>query len=109
MLENLQVHTADVQKPLPTKGTSGAEKVTWSTTVTAMPCRVIDATPTWIIFYQQRQLNITHQVFTNQFPTIKAGYQLIWEGRTLRVVGFNDLGGASKVTRIDTQELVTGV
>lgn len=109
MLANLQIHTANVQAPTASKGTSGGEKVTWTTTVVNMPCRVIDATATWKVYYSQRQLDITHQVFTNALPTIKAGYQLIWNNKTLRVIGVVDLGGAGSVTRIDSQELKTGV
>jgi hypothetical protein len=109
MIENLQRHTVNVQKPNPTKGTSGAEVDNYTTTVSNMPCLVLDASATWKVFYQQRKQDVTHQVFTNQGPTIVTGYQLIWNpgtgNKTLRVIGVTDKGGKGQVMQIDCQEL----
>lgn len=104
MIENLQINTVNVQSPTPSKGTSGAEKVTWTTTVNNMPCRVIDASATWKVLYSQRKLDVTHQVFTSQSPTVKVGYQLIFGTKTLRVIGVLSLKGPG-ILQIDTQEL----
>ena|SRR5579884_2663664 len=106
MLHNLQNATVNVQAPTPTKGASGGEKDTWTTTTTAMPCRVIDASATWKVYYAQKKLDITHQVYTNQKPTVKVGYQIVWGTRTLRVIGITDKGGAGLVTQIDCQEIL---
>jgi hypothetical protein len=108
MLHNLQIHTATVQQPTPTKGTSGGEKVSWTNTVSNMPCRVLDVSATWSVFYAQRQIQVSHQVYTNQGPTVKAGYQLVWNNRTLRVVAVYDKGGSGNVTQIDCQEIYGG-
>lgn len=108
MLDNLQIHTADLQQPVPTKGTSGGEKVTWTTTVPAMPCRVLDASAQWRILYAQRNINVTHQVFTNTQPVVKAGYQLVWNSRTLRVIACYVKDGTGRVTQIDCEELLGG-
>lgn len=108
MLDNLQIHTANVQRPTPTKGTSGAEVVTFTTTVADMPCRVLDASAQWRILYAQRNIDITHQVYTNQNPTVKAGYQLVWNNRTLRVMAVYDKSGKGQVLQIDCQELFGG-
>ena len=108
MLANFQVHTVNVQQPIPTKGSSGGEKDTWTTTVANMPCRVIDTASVWKFYYSAKQLDCTHQIFTNAGPTIKAGYQLIWHSVVLRVIGVVDLGGHGSVTRIDCQELLLG-
>jgi head-tail adaptor len=105
MLSNLQNATVNVQAPTPTKGTSGGEVVSWTTTITAMPCRVIDATAIWRVYYAQKKLDITHQVFTNQQAGVSVGYQLLWGTRTLRVIGITDKGGAGQVMQIDCQEL----
>ena len=108
MLDNLQIHTATVQQPTPTKGTSGGEKVTWTNTATNMACRVLDVTATWSVFYAQRNIQVTHQVYTNQGPTVKTGYQLIWLGKTLRVIAVYDKGGSGNVTQIDCLEILGG-
>ena len=105
MIENLQVHTVNVQQPNPTKGASGAEKDSYATTVYGMPCLVLDASAAWKVLYAQRQQDITHQVFTNTAPAIATGYQLVWQGRILRVIGITDKGGKGLVMQIDCQEL----
>jgi hypothetical protein len=106
MIENLQIHVADIQAPNPAKGSSGAEKDAYATVVYGMPCRVITPSATWSVLYAQRKENLTHQVYTNQNPGIKPGYQVIWQGRTLRVLGARTLGGTIEVTQIDCQELL---
>ena len=108
MIENLQVHLANVQAPNPTKGTSGAEVDAYANVVSNMACRVIDASASWKILYAQRHQDITHQVFTNQSPTVSTGFQLLWNGRTLRVIGVVNLGGnpLNAVMRLDCQEIV---
>ena len=108
MLNNLQIHTATVQRPNPTKGTSGAEKVTWTNTVTDMPCRVLDVSSSWRILYAQRNIDVTHSVYTIAGPTVKAGYQLIWNSRTLRVIAIYDKGGSGNVTQLDCLEIYGG-
>lgn len=59
--------TMTVQTPNPiTKDTSGAPKRTFSDLYTAVPCRIQDASSQVQDVYMMRDIEVKHQVFTQQ-------------------------------------------
>jgi hypothetical protein len=105
MLANLQPHTITVNRPTPTKGTSGAEKDTYSAVYSSLPCFVQPVSASWQILYSQRKIEVTHSVYFNQALTIKTGDQLAFGTRTFLVKGVRNLLERGLVTVVDAQEL----
>lgn len=106
MLDNLMIHSVNVNRPTPTKGTSGGEKDTYATVYTNLRCMVQPVSPHWLIQYQQRRINVSHSVFTNANPTIKTGDKIAFGSRTFLVQGFTNKIELGVVMQIDVLEIV---
>lgn len=106
MLANLQPHTVNVSRPTPTKGTSGAEKDTYTTVYSSLPCFVQPVSASWQVRYAQRGIDVSHSVYFNQALTIKPGDRLIFGTRTLMVQGVRNLLEGGQVMEVDCSEIL---
>jgi hypothetical protein len=105
MLANLMFNTVNVNRPTPTKGTSGAQKNTYTTVYSSLPCSVQPVTATWQVLYSQRHIDVTHSVFFNSNPTIQAGDQIVFGSLTLMVQGIRDLISLQRVLVVDCLQI----
>lgn len=105
MLQNLMLNTVNVNRPTPSKGTSGAEKDTLTTVYTATPCMVQPVKTAWKIEYAQRKIEVTHSIYFNSSITVKNGDQVSFGTRTFFVEGVRDLDSMGRVLVVDCREL----
>lgn len=105
MLDNLLIHTITVNRPTPSKGTSGAEKDQYTAVYTGLACLIQPVQAQWQLQYAQRQINITHSIGFNRNVTINNGDQLVFGSRTLMVKGVRNLTEQGKVIVADCQEI----
>lgn len=106
MLQNLMFHVVSVQRPTPTKGTSGGEIDSYTTVYSELACCVQPVSTSWLVRYAQRGIDVTHTIFTNQGPTIRNGDRVVYGTRTFLVQGFRDLIELTRVQVIDCKELM---
>ena len=105
MLGNLQKNIVNVQRPTPSKGTSGAEKDTYTTVYTAQACNIQPVSSGWKILYGQRKIDCTHTVYFPGSLTIKVGDKIIYGSRSFMVIGVKDVKELGVITEVDCQEL----
>ncbi len=119
---NILRHIVQVQEPTVLQDSfTGAPMNSSFSTIATIPCRVIDPSSTWRLLYAQKDMIITHHVYTYKTNVyIMPGYQLLWNDRrsqgragsfqtftrTLRVIGAILLGGKREAQRIDCQEIL---
>lgn len=105
MLSNLLRHSVTVNRPTPSKGTSGAQVNTYSAVYSAIPALVQPIQATWLMQYQRKAIDVSHTVFFNTNPTILDGDQIAYNSRTLLVKGVRDLQEWGKVLAVDCLEI----
>ncbi len=106
MLGNLMNQTVNVSRPTPTKGTSGAEKDTYTTVYTGLTCSVQPTTATWMIQYSRRAIDVSHSLYFNTNPTIRNGDKILFGSRVFLVKGIRDLISLGKVLVVDVLEII---
>lgn len=105
MLANLMFNTVTVNRPTISKGTSGAQKNTYSAVYTALPASVQPVTANWLALYMAKHIEVSHSVFFNSNPTILIGDQIVFGTKTLEVKGVRDLISLSRVLAVDCLEI----
>jgi len=105
MLANLMFNTVNVNRPTPSKGTSGGQKNTFAAVYTNLPCSVQPITATWQIVYSQRHIETTHSIYFNSNPTIQIADQIVFGSRTFMVQAIRDLISLQRVLVVDCLEL----
>ncbi len=105
MLANLMTSLVMVNRPTPIRGTSGAQKNTFTAVYTGLPCSVQPVTASWMIQYSQRKIDVSHSLYFNSNPTILIADQIAFGSKTFLVQGIRDLISLSKVLVVDCLEL----
>ena len=105
MLENLMTNVVNVNRPTPSKGTSGGQTNTYATVYSALPCSFQPVSASWLIQYAQRAINVTNTLYFNSNPTILIADQIIMGSHTFLVQGVRDLIASGRVLVVDVLEV----
>ena len=89
-LQNLMWHRVTIKRPTASKDASGGITSTESAVYTDLPANVQPVSASVSLLYQQRQLTVTHSVYTNQAISARNGDRVYFGTRTFIVTGFRD-------------------
>lgn len=103
-LPHLMFHRASIQRPTPTKGTSGGEIDFLADVYSDLPCCVQPASGTDLVFYNQRNIQVTHTIFTDRAVSVRNGDTITYNGRTFILKGVRNLIELDRVTALDCYE-----
>ena len=106
MLQNLMVNTVVVNRPTPTKGTSGGQKNTLTAVYSNLPCSIQPMSATWLALYGQRHIETSHTLFFASNPTILIADQIVFGSRTFLVQAIRDLISLQRVLAVDVLEIL---
>lgn len=103
-LQNLMWHRVTIKRPTASKDASGGITSTETAVYTDLPANVQPVSASVSLLYQQRQLTVTHSVYTNQVISARNGDRVYFGTRTFIVTGFRDLIESDRVFVLDTYE-----
>jgi len=105
---NLQPHSVSLLGKTTTADTSGGQAVTYQARMT-FPCFVAPAQSSVKLYYSQRQLTVTHSIYTSSALTVSVGDVVQFGSRLFSVHGALNHGeyGFGSLWQLDCLE-VTG-
>lgn len=106
MLHNLMRHRIAISRPSITKGASGGQVKTLTTIYEDIPAFVQPVSGNAVVYYQQRDIEVTHEIYTNQSLTIQVGDRVVYGQRTFVIKDFRNLCEMDRVWIIGAQELL---
>ena len=83
----LAADSMTVQRPASTADAAGGRVTSWPAVYSGVPCRVQVANADQRTQFEQLEMKVTHQVFTQLADIENGDRMVISDGRTLRVVG----------------------
>jgi hypothetical protein len=105
MLYEMLIHTVNVNRPAVTKDASGGQVFTQNIIASSVPCCVQPVSGKMALYYAQRNLEVSHEVYFGSDPTLEMGDILIFNGRNLRVNDYRSLIEMNLVWVVGAQEL----
>lgn len=105
MIANLLIHAVDVKRPTVTKDAMGGQSKTWTTVYSAVPCFVQPAIATDKTLYAQKEMVVTHAVYTASNPALRPQDVLWFGSRKFVVKAIRDACEMGLVQCIDCEEM----
>lgn len=87
MIDNLMLHTCNVSRPTITQDSLGEQVNTLQPLFTNLACFFQPLSDSAKLLFQQRNIKVSHQVFTNDMVTLIPGDVLTFRGRTFAFQG----------------------
>src|SRR4051794_23733105 len=91
MLNNLMRHRITINRPTISQGAMGGQQVnSFAALYTSIPAFVQPLGTAENLLFQQRNIQVSHEVFVNQALSLQPGDQIVYGSRSFTFKGYRD-------------------